>query len=366
MTIYFCLIGYILLLPLLFNLNNSDAVSKQKKIAFWGMFGVFLVLALKSPSIGVDMEGYQKQYNLAKTVSWNDFGFVYFETGYILLEKIFSKLNVSFQLFTAILYCFSSFSWYKLISKYSTDSCLSILFVICYQFFALSVSGLRQVVAMAICVFAFILFDRFDVKGMIFGTILAASAIFVHRSAYIFVVMVIAIILSRKLKKLSIINVGLLLSCAFIFRGVLWTFIDSTLKKVDVGSSVSLGGAFLFQFIIFAFSFFTFFYYYKADCVFGRSLGSMNNIAYEDILALRLSLYSLVVYILLSGGVILRSSMYVMMFVVAFFPRMVAKYNCKSRIIINLALIVVLIYIFYSQTLSINQFEICPYKFFWE
>ena len=364
MTIYFCLIGYILLLPLLFNLNNSDAVSKQKKIAFWGMFGVFLVLALKSPSIGVDMEGYQKQYNLAKTVSWNDFGFVYFETGYILLEKIFSKLNVSFQLFTAILYCFSSFSWYKLISKYSTDSCLSILFVICYQFFAFSVSGLRQVVAMAICVFAFILFDRFDVKGMIFGTILATSAIFVHRSAYIFVVMVIAIILSRKLKKISIINVGLLLSCAFIFRGVLWTFIDSTLKKVDVGSSVSLGGAFLFQFIIFAFSFFTFFYYYEADCVFGRSLGSMNNIAYDDILALRLSLYSLVVYILLSGGVILRSSMYVMMFVVAFFPRMVAKYNCKSRI--NLVLIVVLIYIFYSQTLSINQFEICPYKFFWE
>ena len=92
----------------------------------------------------------------------------------------------------------------------------------------------------------------------------------------------------------------------------------------------------------------------------------MNNIAYDDILALRLSLYSLVVYILLSGGVILRSSMYVMMFVVAFFPRMVAKYNCKSRIIINLVLIVVLIYIFYSQTLSINQFEICPYKFFWE
>lgn len=366
MTIYFCLIGYILLLPVFFNLIKPDAACKQKKIAFWGMFGIFLVLALKSPSVGVDIAGYREQYYLAETMPWNDFGYVYFETGYILLEKIFSKLNVSFQLFTVILYSFSAFSWYKLISKYSTDSCLSMLFMICYQFFALSVSGLRQVVAMAICVFAFILFDRFDFKGIFFGSVLAVSAIFVHRSAYVFVIIVIAIIVSKKIKKLGIINVALLLGGAFLFRNALWSFIDAVLKKLDVGSSVSLGGAFLLQSAMFVFSLFTFFYYYKDDRVSGMKLVAVDNIAYEDALALRLSLYSLFVYILLSGGVILRSSMYVMMFVVTLFPRMIAKYNRKNRMIINLILVVILIYIFYSQTLSVNQFEICPYKFFWE
>ena len=111
---------------------------------------------------------------------------------------------------------------------------------------------------------------------------------------------------------------------------------------------------------------FTFYFYYKNENVYGLKLVSGDCILYEDVCALRLSLYSIVVYIMFSGGVILRSSMYVMMLVAVLFTQMFSKYNRKSRIILKVAFIVVLIYTFYSQTLAVNQFDICPYRFFWE
>lgn len=366
MAIYIGLVFYVLCLPLAFYFFNPNGKNNNKYIAFFGMLGVFLVLALKAPSVGTDIVGYREQYYIAKQMSWSNFDYVYFESGYIFLEKVFSKLGVSFQLFTVLIYAFSSFAWYKLIAKYSKDSCISVLFFICYQFFVFSASGLRQVIAMAICIFAFILFNRFDVKGIVLGFVLYPLAILFHMSAYIFAFVLIGVAVSRKVKKIRILSAIALVPGAFILRGTVWSFINSNLKKIDVGSSVSLGGAFLFQLIIFAFIAFTFYFYYKDKNAYGLKLVSGDCILYEDVCALRLSLYSIVVYIMFSGSVILRSSMYVMMFVVAFLPRMVAKYNCKSRMIINLVLIVVLIYIFYSQTLSINQFEICPYKFFWE
>ncbi len=366
MAIYIGLVFYVLCLPLVFYFFNPNGKNNNKYIAFFGMLGVFLVLALKAPSVGTDIVGYREQYYMAKQMSWSNFDYVYFESGYIFLEKVFSKLGVSFQLFTALIYAFSSFAWYKLIAKYSKDSCISVLFFICYQFFVFSASGLRQVIAMAICIFAFILFNRFDVKGIVLGFVLYSLAILFHMSAYIFAVVLIGVAVSRKVKKIRILSAIALVPGAFILRGTVWRFINSNLKKIDVGSSVSLGGAFLFQLIIFAFIAFTFYFYYKDENAYGLKLVSGDCILYEDVCALRLSLYSIVVYIMFSGGVILRSSMYVMMFVAVLFTQMFSKYNRKSRIILKVAFIVVLIYTFYSQTLAVNQFDICPYRFFWE
>ena len=233
----------------------------------------------------------------------------------------------------------------------------SVLFFICYQFFVFSASGLRQVIAMAICIFAFILFNRFDVKGIVLGFVLYSLAILFHMSAYIFAVVLIGVAVSRKVKKIRILSVIALVPGAFILRGTVWSFINSNLKKIDVGSSVSLGGAFLFQLIIFAFIAFTFYFYYKDENAYGLKLVSGDCILYEDVCALRLSLYSIVVYIMFSGGVILRSSMYVMMFVAVLFTQMFSKCNQKSRIILKVSFIVALIYTFYSQTLAVNQFD---------
>lgn len=366
MAIYLCLIGYIILLPWICNLLKVHQSKMKKAVALWGMLGIFLVLAFKSTSVGVDIIGYRDQYYIAKDMPWGDFSYVYFEKGYILLEKIFSKINISFQVFTMFIYGFSSIAWYKLISKYSDDPCLSLLFYVCFQFFVFSASGLRQTIAMAICALAFVEFDRFDVGGWIKGSLLSIAAISVHESAYVFLLVPVIIFVAKKIRKINIITVILLFAASIVLRTPLWIFVNAVMKQINVGAKVSLGGAFLFIVAVFAFSIFTYIIFYGGKSSTGIRGISNDDILYEDSLAIRLSLYAAVLYIALSGGVLLRGVMYITMFITIFFPRMISKYDKKGRIIIKIVFSAVLIYIFYSETLSVNQFEICPYKFFWE
>lgn len=366
MAIYLCLVGYVILLPWICNLLKVNQRKMKKMVALWGMLGIFLVLAMKSTSVGVDIIGYRDQYYIAKDTLWGDFSYVYFEKGYILLEKLFSKINISFQVFTMFIYGFSSFAWYKLISKYSDDPCLSLLFYVCFQFFVFSASGLRQTIAMAICALAFVEFDRFDVGGWIKGSLLSIAAISVHKSAYVFLLVPVIIFMAKKIRKINIITVIALFAASIILRTPLWLFVNAVVKQVNVGAKVSLGGAFLFIAAVFVFSIFTFMFFYAGASRTGNRDISNDDILYEDSLAVRLSLYATVLYIILSGGVLLRSVMYITMFLTIFLPRMISKYDQKGRMIIKIVFSVALIYIFYSETLSVNQFEICPYKFFWE
>ena len=119
MIIYFVLIGYVLVLPLIVRLFTSNSAKIQSFVALFGMLGVYLVLALKAPTVGIDIAGYSDQYYIAKTVPWSNFDYVYFEKGYILLEKVFSKIGFSFQTFTMILYGVECSAWYLLIKKQS-------------------------------------------------------------------------------------------------------------------------------------------------------------------------------------------------------------------------------------------------------
>ena len=86
MAIYIGLVFYVLCLPLVFYFFNPNGKNNNKYIAFFGMLGVFLVLALKDPSVGTDIAGYREQYYIAKQMSWSNFDYVYFEFGYIFFR----------------------------------------------------------------------------------------------------------------------------------------------------------------------------------------------------------------------------------------------------------------------------------------
>ena len=366
MAIYIGLIIFILLITCILSCTENNLKRRQKKIAFWGMLAVFLVLALKAPSVGTDIFGYSQQYYIAEVMPWSDFDYVYFEKGYILLEKIFSKIGVSFQLYTVLIYGVEAFAWYKLFSKYSKDTCLSILFIICYQFFVFSMSGLRQAIAMSICIFAFLAFNQFNTRGTVLSIVLTAAAVGIHQSAVAYIFVVAAVLITKAGRRVGLINIVALIGGAFFCRGVLWRFVNLFLKRVDVGAEVSLGGAFWFQLLIFAFSLFTFLRYYGTRVYLSRSTSSTCQNPYEESLTLRLSLYTIATYILFSGGVLLRSTMYMTMFVTAFIPHLIYKYTRGSRTIIKVVLVIVLIYTFYTQTLITNQLNILPYRFYWQ
>lgn len=368
MLIYFILIAYILVLPLVISAFVKSSEKKQHAVALFGMLGVFLVLSLKSTSVGIDIKGYEAQYNLSRAMDWLNFDYVYFEKGYILLEKIFSKAGVSFQLFTVFIYGFECFAWYKLISKYSSDAMISLLFFVCYQFFVFSASGLRQSIAMSICIFSFILIEKGSKVSVAFGILLIIFAAFLHSSSFVFLYVPAVILLSRRLKRITPAEMIIGAIVTVLLRQMVWNFVDRNFHSVDVNATIQFGGSFVFMLGIFVLSLYTYNNYYQIGFIGRRRYirRQNNDIPLIDTIQLRISLSALFAFLLLSGGKMLRALMYFTMLMVPTFPNVFAKYRREQRFIMKLVFVLFLLYLFYTDTLAANQLNISNYKFFWQ
>lgn len=72
-----------------------------------------LVMALKAPSVGRDIEGYKQMYNLMQFASWSNYNLSWMEWGYEFLMMVFTHIfHASFQTFLACIYAFVYFSYF--------------------------------------------------------------------------------------------------------------------------------------------------------------------------------------------------------------------------------------------------------------
>ena len=76
MGIYLGLIFLLLFLSLLLKAGIRDKKRQEKAILTLSMLSLFLLLSLKSTSVGTDMPGYRAQYDLARTMPFLDFSYV--------------------------------------------------------------------------------------------------------------------------------------------------------------------------------------------------------------------------------------------------------------------------------------------------
>ena len=367
MIIYYILIGYVLVLPLIVSFFTQDKAKIQNFVALFGMLGVFLVLALKAPTVGIDILGYREQYLISKEVPWGDFDYVYYEKGYILLEKIFSKIGFSFQLFTVFLYGTECLACYLLIRKLSSDAMLSVLSFICFLFLVFSASGLRQTLAMSICIFSFLLIIRKKPVPIILGLLLIVLAFTIHNSALYFLLVPLAFWLSYKLPRVSLLEIVFWFTVAIVSRQMLWSFINDTLKNIDYSNTVEYGGNFIFHIGVMAFCFFTYHVYYRygTNAKYSPVLSSDADLRIDSFVT-RLSVVTAASFILLSNGNMLRAVMYIDLLEFFLLPNMFEKYKRDQSMIIKLAYALFLIVFFIRETLAVNQLQISHYKFFWQ
>lgn len=368
MIIYFILLTYIFLLPIVLQSIISDSDKRQRWVAFLGVAAIFLVFSLKAPSVGIDIKGYQEQYYISRYMPWSNNDYVFFETGYILIEKFFSKLGVDFQVFTALIYFVECLALYLHISKFSNDAMMSLLIFICYLTFVFSMSGLRQVLAMSVCMLAYLLFYKKRPIPIMIGLIMIGLAITIHRSAYIFFIIPLVMLYSIRFPKFNAFVLGSILLLAVVGRVYIWTAVGQLFKRVDVGTSITLGGNFIFLVGIMVFCIFTYETYYGIG-LFGTKrsvLIDTPEIVFEDTMCMRVAELCVIGEIIFSGDSMLRTVNYFVMLMVPLLPRMLMKYKKEQRVILQIGLILFLLFLFISQTLVINQLEISHYKFFWE
>lgn len=351
------MISSILFFSLVVKNTINGEENQERKIAKFGCFAIFLVLGLKKYTVGIDIIGYYRQYLISARMPWDDVDYVYFEDGYVQFMKLFSKMDLHFKYFMMIVYAILCIALYLFIRKFSKNATLSLLIFICYQFFVFSVSGVRQTLAMAICMFSYILFDRKNKWRIVGSVALAFVATEFHQSSWVFFAVFIILLFKSKHINIVFYIVGMLFS--FVLRPYFLQFILEYFERDMTETEVTLGGAFIFLVLIAIFVW--------AMVTFQPDSDESNEEATINHISSRVLLVSAVSYIALSGSSLLRGTMYLNLFMIPGIPNSIKLLKVKSdQDILNLLMSIFLIVLFYVDTLAPNQLELCPYVFYWQ
>lgn len=347
-------------------LSNYRFERKRFLVKFL-FISIFLVCALRSPTVGRDIPGYERAYELTKDVPFWDFNYIYFESGYLLLMKICVSLHMNFQGFLAVVYLIILYPLYYLIKRYSYSPIFSILIYVCYMLFEFDLTALRQAIAMSIILFSFVvLMEKSKCYILKFILIVILAATF-HKSALLCLVL-LPLVSINDLRKYAILLVGLGLF-GLAARNYLLQYIKVLFSKdtMNAGATMYIGGNIIFLFIITLFMLCIHFHELWKEGVFAEYIDS--TIIVQNTIDFQLNkifMFSIVVALFFGNDTSARSFMYFMQVIVVLLPNIIYKLETKSRMLVSIVFIVFFCIFFYWNSLSGGGFDITPYKFFWQ
>lgn len=359
------MIAYTLMLGTIFGIsvivNNGTKMDRKKKNRLILKLGILLIwgmCALKKETVGIDIAGYKRIYEQSAYWPWFSFSNVYFEEGYTLLMQLFSKNGISFQVFNAFVYALIYFPWYLFLKRYSQMPTLSLLIYICYQFWVFNMSGLRQGIAMSMCLLSFVLLEKKSLLRTLLFIFIVLIASTIHRSAVVFLIALGTYLAKVNIKMLSIFALCFVMS--MVFREHIVSFVNSFAGIYQVSEHMELGGSFI---MICGFAIYIIYTNwgckYTGECV--NTIARVNTEA-----STYMMLCSIALNLVLNGSNLLRGASYASMFLTISLPATIIKYKWKSRLILCSAIGIFLLALFYNDVLLANQLNIIPYKFFWQ
>lgn len=352
MTPYICLIAFIFLLPIFLktifkkNMNNSYLLLS--------MIAIFLIMSLKSTSVGIDTDGYAKMYETFFRASWSNYDLYWTEWGYETLEMIFTHIfHFDFYQFTAVIYVFICFSYYRFWKKYSSDYTLSMIIYICFGSFVFDLSGIRNALAIAIFLFAVPYIEEKGIKNIIKYLLIVLIAAQIHKSAYVCLLLLLFVKCSFPIIAYVFIPVIVL-----ILRPVLLPVI-LIISNQEVSTGVQVGGNIIFYIFILLLP--VFFALINTKGKIKKS--QMYNELFSNILALKMFYFSILLVIIAGESTFNRIANYGLFFITILLPNSLIKLDKKTRIISKLLLYFFLLCYFWIFKISVNQLKMLPYVF---
>lgn len=194
MTVYlvFCLI-----LLGAYAIADRATADKAKRDRFFCIFffaGVFLLLSLRHPSMGIDLGydrwyGYLVSFDKLSAMSWKEIlaleGWQNYERGYIIFNKLVGMFSHNRQFFLSVCAAISLVPICILICRRSKDPVLSSFIYLSLPVFTLLYSGLRQDIAIGLVIGA--LYAILKKKPIPFVLLVLLASCF-HQSALIFLI----------------------------------------------------------------------------------------------------------------------------------------------------------------------------------
>lgn len=347
MTLYYCLILWVGLISL-FLIGLKDKYKRSQIVVILGCFGIFIIQALRSRYVGVDINGYLVGYQMVKNINvFSGERLFNYEVGYTLFSQILSKLNISNQVYLAITALLiiipNGYTW----MKNSKMPSLSIFIYITLGFFTFSFSGLRQSIAISIVFFSFKCIQE---KKIIKFILCVAVAMLFHFTALIFIFAYPLYYLI--LKPLNFLFILLSFIMTFIFKEEIFLMIYRLFKGVP-GEVVDTNAYTMLVIMIFILIL-----AYVFD---SRDNQNMKLNAYRNYM-----LVAIFIQIFASeSNVIMRAGFYYYLFITLLIPEVLHQQNPKIKVVAVSGVVLSLLYFFQLNTGS-GYLDVSPYYFFWE
>lgn len=356
---------YILLILIALSLSFSTKtlnVNRTKRIFSVTFFFLllYLLFVLRDINIGRDLPGYSDTYDDARYYNWFDSSWTYMEAGYVFLMKLCSSFGLSFKWFMSICYILVVIPLGKYVCKYSKDISLSLIIYLCFQFFVFNMSGLRQSMAMSLCLMALMVGQQKGIVSFIKYLLLVLCATLIHRSALVFVP---AYFLMR-------VTINFKLGLLYLFLGIIASSVKMTLlqflqdnevTRYEFNEALTNGASFIMLLLILIVSMFL-----SKSSNFKNDTGNLQT---SDTIKLTLGNYanllaiSLLLLVTFSGTILMRSASYYNIVLIILVPELLNRFNSSVKPIAKIAFMTLMIGIFYFTVLVPNQFDIVPYRF---
>lgn len=309
--------------------------------------------------VGIDTYAYYESYMRAEEYEIRDIIHAELnDKGYVLLQCIMSKLNCEFWMLltlSTVIYI-GGMAWY--IKKYSKNYWMSIFIFLALGLYTFAFSGIRQAMAMGICMIAYMLSNKITGwKGFAVFVGLTYLASSFHASALIFLpVYFVQKIPYKTVTVFIFLGVaGLTMLFKNQFANLILQLAIETSDKYEGYEIVENAGA---GFLLYLFIFMTVVLRLLAS-------GSMNEVAQKDN-----SVYLLLCMLILfpatqSGGAMMRIYYYYYMFIIVYLPNVLESIDdLKTKQFAYLMLSVFLLWFYISGNYS--SLMLIPYHFFWQ
>lgn len=350
--IYFYMISIVILLFI----STTCLIRNKTKAEILFMLSsfliVYLVCILRAPSVGRDILGYKHIYELTEKIRFSNFDYVYFENGYILMMKISIIFGLSFQKFLIICYLIMLLPIWVFIYRYSNNKLLSIILFICYMFFEIYLTALRQSISMSIFLIALMILLSKRRGSVLIYYLIILLASFVHRGVLVCIFIPILFLVHNKNK--FVMTLLPLYSLLVMFRGQLMTMLLNFFGR-EMMDSFSM---------YFGFNSFVLLMIFLVLIVY-EQMFKINYKFSENIFILML-IMGLLIGVYFGTNSTARSYMYYVFPLLILIPKILSIFDEKSKIIVNIIVISLLILYFMDSIINDNNYDILPYKFYWE
>ena len=344
------------ILGLVIDKSEKSPRNKKKQVNFCYLL-VFIVLALfvglRDVSVGSDSTAYEYKFELAANAPLQVYlrDYFYSDPGFYAFTWLLKHIGLSVNAYFLVISVIYFGVFIKFIKTYSSSALLSIWLLSALGFTTFALSTLRQSLAMAFCLLAYMLWN--DKKR--YAWLSLVLAFLFHNSSIIFLpMMFVGLFLDKKLPWKMLLILGTTIVVApYAMNYLMLNVEDGYYVQTEVG-----GVGMIVMLSLFVFLGIISFFPYK------RSLPITH---YYEFIGVCFALASFLITRFNLAA--MRLFLYYLVFAIVFIPNAIKNTKPNQRVIWSTAIILISTYYLVARVMADPYEEsrlLLPYNFFWE